>query len=36
MEIIVDRTRRTGLGTCESVVPDLFRVNDGGEPKPAS
>jgi ferredoxin len=36
MEIIVDRTTCTGLGTCAWVVPDLFRVNDGGEPKPAS
>jgi ferredoxin len=31
MRIIVDRTRCTGLGMCESVAPDVFEVNDDGE-----
>jgi ferredoxin len=31
MRIIVDRTRCTGLGMCESVAPDVFEVNDEGE-----
>jgi ferredoxin len=31
MRIIVDRTRCTGLGMCESVAPDVFEVNDDGD-----
>lgn len=31
MKIIVDRTRCSGLGLCESVAPDVFEVSDGGE-----
>ena len=31
MKVVVDRTRCTGLGICESLVPDLFEVSDAGE-----
>ncbi|HEY0537024.1 MAG TPA: ferredoxin [Actinoallomurus sp.] len=31
MRIIVDGTRCTGLGMCESVAPGVFEVNDDGE-----
>ena len=30
MEIIVDRTKCTGLGICESLAPDVFEVDDNG------
>lgn len=30
-KIVVDRTRCTGLGICESVSPDHFEVDDDGE-----
>lgn len=29
--IIVDRSRCTGLGICESIVPERFEVDDSGE-----
>lgn len=31
MKIVVDRSRCTGLGICESVSPDHFEVDDDGE-----
>lgn len=31
MKIIVDRTKCTGLGICESLAPDAFEINDEGE-----
>ncbi|TDC99506.1 ferredoxin [Saccharopolyspora terrae] len=31
MKIIVDRTKCTGLGICESLAPDVFEINDDGE-----
>jgi ferredoxin len=31
MRIVVDRDRCTGLGMCESVAPDLFRVAGDGQ-----
>ena len=30
MKIIVDRSRCTGLGICESLAPDVFEVDDSG------
>jgi ferredoxin len=31
MRIMVDRTRCTGLGMCESVAPEVFEVDDDGD-----
>lgn len=31
MRIVVDHTKCTGLGICESLAPDFFEVNDDGE-----
>ena len=31
MKILVDRTKCTGLGICESLAPGHFEVNDEGE-----
>ncbi|MFC7307824.1 ferredoxin [Streptomyces monticola] len=31
MKIVVDRDRCTGIGICESLVPDVFEVNEDGE-----
>lgn len=31
MRIEVDHDRCTGLGICESLSPDVFEVNDGGD-----
>jgi ferredoxin len=31
MKIVLDHTRCTGLGVCESLAPDVFEVNDDGE-----
>jgi ferredoxin len=31
MKIVVDRTRCTGLGICESIAPDHFEVDDNGD-----
>jgi ferredoxin len=31
VKIIVDRTKCTGLGICESLAPDIFEVNDDGD-----
>ncbi|MCE5287937.1 MAG: ferredoxin [Nocardiaceae bacterium] len=31
MKILVDRTKCTGLGICESLAPEHFEVNDEGE-----
>lgn len=30
MKICVDRTKCTGLGICESLVPDIFEIDDAG------
>jgi ferredoxin len=30
MKVIVDFAKCAGLGVCESVAPDVFEVNDGG------
>jgi ferredoxin len=30
MKIVVDRSRCTGLGMCESLAPDVFEVGDDG------
>jgi ferredoxin len=31
MQVILDRDKCTGLGICESVAPDHFEIDDGGE-----
>ena len=31
MKVLVDRTKCTGLGICESVAPDLFEVDGNGD-----
>ncbi|WP_405846693.1 ferredoxin [Streptomyces sp. NBC_01518] len=31
MKIIVDRTKCTGLGICESLAPEVFEVDDAGD-----
>ncbi len=31
MRIVVDRNRCTGLGVCESMVPDMFEVREDGQ-----
>ena len=31
MKIVVDRTRRAGLGLCEAVAPDVFEVDAAGD-----
>lgn len=31
MKIIVDRSKCTGLGICESLAPDVFEVDDDGD-----
>jgi len=31
MKIIVDRSKCTGLGICESLAPEVFEVNDAGD-----
>jgi ferredoxin len=31
MKIIVDRTKCTGLGICESLAPSVFEVDDNGD-----
>ncbi|ANQ75651.1 MULTISPECIES: ferredoxin [Rhodococcus] len=30
MKIILDRTKCTGLGICESLAPDKFEIDDDG------
>lgn len=30
MDIILDRTKCTGLGICESLAPEVFEVDDEG------
>lgn len=31
MKILVDRSRCTGLGICESLAPEVFEVDEAGE-----
>jgi len=31
VKVIVDRTKCTGLGICESLAPAFFEVDDSGE-----
>jgi ferredoxin len=31
VKIIVDRSRCTGLGICESFAPEVFEVDDAGD-----
>jgi ferredoxin len=31
MKVVVDFTKCTGLGICESMAPQFFEVNDAGE-----
>jgi len=31
MKILLDRAKCTGLGICESLAPDVFEVNEGGD-----
>jgi ferredoxin len=31
MKIIIDRSRCTGLGICESLAPEVFEVDDAGD-----
>lgn len=31
MQVVVDRTRCQGVGMCESIRPDIFEVDDGGD-----
>jgi ferredoxin len=31
MKVVVDRSRCTGIGICESMAPDRFEVDDDGE-----
>ncbi|MCW2750466.1 MAG: fdx2 [Aeromicrobium sp.] len=31
MKVVVDFTKCTGLGICESLAPDYFEVNDDGD-----
>ncbi|MGQ4618952.1 ferredoxin [Nocardia sp. R7R-8] len=31
MKIVVDRTKCTGLGICESLAPDVFEVDEHGD-----
>ncbi|WP_280424703.1 ferredoxin [Nocardia carnea] len=31
MKIVVDRTKCTGLGICESIAPDVFEVDENGD-----
>lgn len=31
MKIVVDRTKCTGLGICESIAPEVFEVNENGD-----
>lgn len=31
MKVIVDFTKCTGLGICESLAPDVFEVDDDGD-----
>lgn len=31
MKVIVDRSKCTGLGICESLAPAFFEVDDNGE-----
>ncbi|WP_432066223.1 ferredoxin [Streptomyces sp. C10-9-1] len=31
MKIILDRTKCTGLGICESLAPEHFEIDDNGE-----
>jgi ferredoxin len=31
VKVIVDFTKCTGLGICESMAPDFFEVNDDGK-----
>ena len=31
MKIILDRTKCTGLGICESIAPELFEIDEDGE-----
>ena len=30
MMVVVDRTRCSGIGICESIAPDFFEVGDDG------
>ncbi|MGU3432555.1 ferredoxin [Actinomycetes bacterium M1A6_2h] len=30
MKIVLDRTKCTGLGICESMAPDFFEIDDSG------
>ena len=31
MKVVVDFVKCTGLGICESMAPDFFEVDDGGD-----
>ncbi|MBQ9051225.1 ferredoxin [Rhodococcus sp. (in: high G+C Gram-positive bacteria)] len=31
MKVVVDRTKCTGLGICESLAPAFFEVDDSGD-----
>lgn len=31
MRVILDRSKCTGLGICESLAPEFFEVDDSGE-----
>ncbi|WP_328353182.1 ferredoxin [Mycobacterium sp. NBC_00419] len=31
MKVVVDFTKCTGLGICESMAPEFFEVNDDGD-----
>ena len=31
MKVVVDFTKCTGLGICESMAPEFFEVNDSGD-----
>lgn len=31
MKIVVDRERCTGIGICESLMPDVFEIDEDGQ-----
>ncbi|MFE6926059.1 ferredoxin [Nocardia sp. NPDC057663] len=31
MKVVVDRSKCTGLGICESLAPAFFEIDDGGD-----
>lgn len=31
MRIVVDRNRCTGIGMCESIMPEVFEINEDGQ-----